>query len=149
MTHKAPSLGRETIGVPEQGAHIQHRWPSFECSVSDGKLTCVGTVRPDPFSREYRVRIEYRAGRSPRIWVEDPPIERRPQEPDEPIPHTYRYHIEGEERPCLDFDAWHPGRRIADTMVPWTCEWLLHYEAWRQTGVWCGGGIGYDGPEAD
>ena len=29
---------------------------------------------------------------------------------------------------------------IADTIVPWTCEWLIHYEIWLATGEWHGGG---------
>ena len=29
---------------------------------------------------------------------------------------------------------------IADTIVPWACEWLLHYEIWLATGEWHGGG---------
>ena len=29
---------------------------------------------------------------------------------------------------------------IADTIIPWTQEWLLHYEIWLATGEWCGGG---------
>lgn len=145
MTHRAPGLGREPLGVYEQGAFMELRWPSFECSVTRGKLTCVGTIRPDPQSRSYRVRLEYRVGGPPRVWIEEPPIERRPTEPDEPIPHTYGYHREGEERPCLNRTSWHAGKRLADTTLPWLLEWLLHYEIWRQTGVWCGGGIDHDG----
>ena len=29
---------------------------------------------------------------------------------------------------------------IADTIVPWTAEWLVHYEIWLVTGEWYGGG---------
>lgn len=29
---------------------------------------------------------------------------------------------------------------IADTIVPWASEWLLHYEYWLSTGTWHGGG---------
>jgi hypothetical protein len=29
---------------------------------------------------------------------------------------------------------------IADTIVPWTAEWLVHYEIWLMTGEWYGGG---------
>ena len=31
---------------------------------------------------------------------------------------------------------------IADTIVAWTCEWLIHYEIWLATGEWHGGGDG-------
>ena len=33
---------------------------------------------------------------------------------------------------------------IADTIVPWTCEWLVHYEIWFATGEWHGGGEGLE-----
>jgi len=29
---------------------------------------------------------------------------------------------------------------IADTIVPWTADWLAHYEIWLVTGDWYGGG---------
>ena len=29
---------------------------------------------------------------------------------------------------------------IVDTIVPWTAEWLLHYEVWLATGEWLGDG---------
>jgi hypothetical protein len=29
---------------------------------------------------------------------------------------------------------------MATTIVSWTSEWLLHYEVWRATGAWTGGG---------
>ena len=30
---------------------------------------------------------------------------------------------------------------IAETIIPWASEWLLHYEIWLATGEWQGGGI--------
>ncbi len=36
---------------------------------------------------------------------------------------------------------WTPAMALANTVLPWACEWLLHFEAWLFTGVWGGGGI--------
>jgi hypothetical protein len=36
---------------------------------------------------------------------------------------------------------WDETKFIADTIIPWTSEWLLHYEIWVATGTWQGGGI--------
>jgi hypothetical protein len=33
---------------------------------------------------------------------------------------------------------------IIDTIIPWTSEWLLHYECWLATGKWHGGGIHHE-----
>ena len=30
---------------------------------------------------------------------------------------------------------------IAKTILPWTSEWLVHYQLWLATGEWHGGGI--------
>lgn len=30
---------------------------------------------------------------------------------------------------------------LAKTILPWTAEWLLHYEVWLVTGEWVGGGV--------
>ena len=29
---------------------------------------------------------------------------------------------------------------LANTIIPWTVEWLYFYEIWLATGEWCGGG---------
>ena len=29
---------------------------------------------------------------------------------------------------------------VVNTIIPWTSEWLLHYELWHATGKWLGGG---------
>lgn len=36
---------------------------------------------------------------------------------------------------------WRQSMLLAGTILPWTSEWLLHYETWLATGVWTGGGI--------
>jgi hypothetical protein len=46
-------------------------------------------------------------------------------------------------RLCL-FDPqtaeWSPGAAIADTIVPWTYEWLFYFEEWLVSDEWKGGG---------
>jgi hypothetical protein len=36
---------------------------------------------------------------------------------------------------------------LADTVVPWTSEWLFFYEVWHATGLWLGGGTHPNRPE--
>ena len=36
---------------------------------------------------------------------------------------------------------WNESKFIAETIIPWTSEWLFHYEIWVTTGTWHGGGI--------
>ena len=57
------------------------------------------------------------------------------------LPHVYD-HVK--QQLCLYYGPareWTPDKMIADTIVPWASEWLLHYEFWLVTGIWHGGGI--------
>ena len=38
---------------------------------------------------------------------------------------------------------------IADTIVPWVSMWLMHYEIWFATGVWCGSKQEHPGDDAE
>ncbi|MDP9848099.1 hypothetical protein [Streptosporangium lutulentum] len=38
---------------------------------------------------------------------------------------------------------------LARTILPWTCEWLLHYELWLITGRWAGSGEDHTVSPAD
>jgi hypothetical protein len=52
------------------------------------------------------------------------------------LPHVY-----SDGTLCLhETDEWKATMVIADTIVPWTAEWLAHYEIWLVTGDWYGGG---------
>ncbi len=43
---------------------------------------------------------------------------------------------------CLYYPGeWKGTELIAETIIPWTSEWLLYYEVWSVTGKWHGGGI--------
>ena len=91
-------------------------------------------------ARVYRVRLDYELGCSPKVWVEDPPLEPRSQ--GEPIPHVYRE--EGTVRPCLYYPPnreWRPDMWLATTVMGWLLVWLTAYELWLATGTWSGGGV--------
>lgn len=63
---------------------------------------------------------------------------------DRKLPHVFR----GVGDPLCLFYApareWNSSMLIARTIVPWTCEWLFHFEAWLFTGKWDGGGVHHD-----
>ena len=144
MARRAVAFRIRTVGVHEQKARIELRWPGLKCSFRDGTLVCRGRVQPTPMSRAYTIRLEYSVERQPRVRVEDPPLRRRESAPDQPIPHTYRSREPGRERPCLYFPhvrVWRSDKLLADTVIPWLHTWLAHYEIWHITGEWRGGGI--------
>lgn len=118
--------------LAEQAFVLQSRFLGSTISVGPKCMTWTGTLQPTPLSREYTVRITYELGQFPRVKV----LPRLPSRPGEPLPHFYR-----EGLLCLHkVGEWSPRMLIADTIVPWACEWLLHYEIWLATGVWHGGG---------
>lgn len=61
------------------------------------------------------------------------------------FPHHFK--IDREKKKvelCLHIPYEFDGRKqiIADSIIPWTQEWLYFYEIWLATGNWCGGGHG-------
>ncbi|WP_370324537.1 hypothetical protein [Euzebya sp.] len=55
----------------------------------------------------------------------------------ERLPHVYAHN-----QLCLYLPGtWADHQLIADTIIPWTMEWLFHYEIWAATGSWEGGGL--------
>jgi hypothetical protein len=62
----------------------------------------------------------------------------------EDVPHVY-WDARAPELSALCLydpaaDEWSPADFIADTIVPWTCDWIVCYEGWLASGIWSGGG---------
>ena len=135
-----------TLSTYEQRRRMWRRWSGFE--VLDRTKTRVhweGKLQPDV--QPYKVEILYRLNRKrpdchpmPEVTVTDPLLHRRSSQPEQPIPHVYmNRHTPHLPLLCLydlTSDEWHPGLSIADTIVPWSAEWLWRYEFWLRTGVW-------------
>lgn len=127
---------RPAPDVYRQAAFVRLHFPEFDARVRRGLVVCRGPIRPTPLSETYRVRVEYRVGDRPNVWVDEPTLRRR--SPDEPIPHTYPG-----DRLCLYLPRageWSKYDLIARTVIPWASLWLLYYESWLVTGTWQGGG---------
>lgn len=104
-----------------------------------------------PYSRTYEVQLLYCAFSLPMANIEAntvhvevvaPILGRRATQPDMPIPHVYPNRMmPARPQLCLHKrEEWTPAMMIADTIVPWTIEWLVAYEGWRATGTWYAGG---------
>jgi hypothetical protein len=104
-------------------------------TVRRGRLRWVGRLQPTPLSVTYTVSIEHSRGKQPQIAVLEPELE-RPE--DGELPHVF-----AGDRLCLCYPwQWDGSKLIIRTIVPWISEWLLHYEIWKVTGKWHGGGHG-------
>ncbi len=111
-------------------------FPQFQCSWHQNVATWRGPLHPSALSAEYLVRITYKLGSAPAVDVLDPVL--TPRFVGKKIPHTY-----SENRLCLYLPSandWSSRSLVANTIVPWTSEWLFFYEIWHGTGEWLGGG---------
>lgn len=98
-------------------------------------LVCDVNLQPTAMSRVYWVRIFYTPGLRPKVFVKYPRIKN--------VPGEILPHFNPDNTLCLYHSAkeWTPAMYLAETIVPWASEWLFHYEIWKGTGEWRGGGI--------
>lgn len=122
-----------------QAGKIKSLFPYSNLSLSQNGLTWKYNITPSPLSASYEIKLSYTKGHNPNVYVLSPKLKFYPGTTN--LPHVYDtkkqwlciYYRKGKE--------WQSNMLIADTIIPWTCEWLLHYECWLATGVWHGGGI--------
>lgn len=108
---------------------MQRLWPTFVPRWKHSVVTWTGPLRPTEMSPEYQVEIRYFLGEGPEVSVLSPPLRDRT---DQPIPHVYPG-----RRLCLYLPRaaeWTAAMPIAETIVPWACDWLYFYEVWHATG---------------
>lgn len=103
-------------------------------TIKRSRLVWRGALQPTPLSRTYTVALAYAVGPAvPEVTVVYPEL--RTEEVRD-LPHVYRGDVL-----CLCYPwEWHAGMLIARTIIPWASEWLLHFEIFRATGCWHGGG---------
>lgn len=132
------------MALAVQQVHMRAVWPGLQTNIERSLLTVRGVVQPTPVTRSYKIRLTYRLGGAPHLHVLEPKLERRPEEPETPIPHTYLFATPGQERPCVYYPPsgeWTSAKPLATTVMPWLLSWLVDYEVWFATGEWLGGGI--------
>ncbi|MGV8137287.1 MAG: hypothetical protein AB2L20_18890 [Mangrovibacterium sp.] len=130
------------ISVHAQGGILKHFFPDSTLKIVryNKGLIWEGRLKPSNLSITYDIRIEYNLGSNPDVYVLMPsPL---PLAKDATVlPHIYNHE---KQHLCLyhrRMNEWNEYKMIAKTIIPWTSEWLLHYEIWVATGIWHGGGI--------
>lgn len=128
---------------PEQHALMKAAFGDrFKVRFNGPSAKWQGSVIPFDGAGSYLIQVEYTIKDVPRVRILDPQLIVR--QGDKRLPHTYPDEDNRRNlvRPCLFVpDEWDARSHIAATIVPWTCEWLLHYEMWVVTGEWLGGGL--------
>jgi len=117
-----------------QAADLQRKHMSAESQLRMGQLRWIGTIQPTEVSENYKVMITWdgRAAR-PTVRVLKPKLR---DMPDKAVPHVF-----SDMSLCLHLhDEWNTDMLISESVIPWSSEWLLHYELWLATDEWLGGG---------
>lgn len=118
-------IKRKSLSVPQQTFKILQRFPSFQY-LKKGKW--LGTLQPSPSSPIYTVKIIYDWYR-PKVFILNPRI-------DGNAPHLYP-----DGSLCLYYpsdNSYDDSLFIAETIIPWTSEWLYFYEKWLEDEIWWG-----------
>jgi hypothetical protein len=114
---------------------LQERFPGASVNIKNGQLRWLDGIRPTPMSRNYLVEITWDGISRPKTFVRDPKLE--------PPPGKNLQHVYTPDEICLFMPyEWKSTMLIADTIIPWTHEWLFQYELFRLKGDWYGGGHG-------
>lgn len=141
------------LTVQEQDRRIREVFPAFKLVLNAGWIA-VWEGPLTPIMRRYRVRVVHLRRRFFDNWtlendyaavqVVDPMIGLDSRSTGKWPPHIYFNKADPlYPRLCL-YDPqerlWTPEEYIADTIIPWTIDWLFFFEGWLDTGTWEGGG---------
>lgn len=109
---------------------VKRRFPGFDCRIKGRKLVCRGKLKPTEHSEAYRIEVSYTPWGTPDVRILSPHIEPKRELHFYDTGNLCLY--DWREQPWQD--KWH----LADTVIPWTAEWLLYYEIYVLTGKWIG-----------
>ena len=129
------------LSLAAQKAALDSFFPESKTILEqDNKITWVHTVMPSPLSANYKLKLHYSRDMGLRVYVLEPyPL--KLADGATSLPHVYSNE---EQLLCLYYPKdkeWNSNMLFAKTIVPWACEWLIHYEIWLATGIWHGGGV--------
>jgi len=129
--------------IQQQGA-LKSFFPDSKITRNgDKEIHWTYTVKPTPLSAMYEIVLHYKKGKGASVYVVSPkplPLAKGK----EGLPHVYNQKT---QRLCLYYPKakeWDDSMYYVTSLIPWACEWLMHYEIWAGTGEWKGGGIEHD-----
>jgi len=133
-------IKRNKIPLIVQANLLQLHFPDSKYFIKNDILTWKGYLQPNVLSQRYLIKIEYKVHCHPDVFVLSPKPLLLPSGKTE-LEHVYDTKT---QKLCIYYRnslEWYDTMLIVNTIIPWTSEWLLHYEYWVTTGVWHGGGI--------
>lgn len=129
------------LQLVEQKNFLIIEYPNSDTYIKNGILYWHGIVKPTSFSKCYQLKMEYRMGKYPRMWLINENLENQSLHL---IPHHYSIDSENNMiELCLfkpRLKEWAKHYPLSQTIIPWAIEWTYYYEVWKITGKWYGGG---------
>lgn len=129
------------IPLNQQEGALKSYFPGSKITrIGDNEIRWSHTVKPTPLSASYTLLLHYKKGKGVSVYVVSPkplPLAKGKTR----LPHVYNHK---EQRLCLHYpkaNEWDISMYYVKSLIPWACEWLMHYEIWVGIGEWKGGGI--------
>ncbi|MDP3668027.1 MAG: hypothetical protein Q8R50_15200 [Sediminibacterium sp.] len=126
----------------QQGALRSYFPDSTIIRHGETELIWIHTLTPTPLSNSYKIKLHYKATEGVNVYVLEPKLALAKGKL--LLPHVYST---AKQQLCLyypDGNEFHNGMFYVRSIIPWTSEWLYHYEIWVSTGKWHGGGIDHE-----
>lgn len=130
------------ISLYSQRDALASFFPSSSHWIGGNQLLWRNRMQPSSLSDFYEVVIQYSLKSIPNIFVLSPQLSLAKGAVS--LPHVYDSKL---QKLCLfhpQQQRWKSSYLLANTVVPWALEWLLHYEIWVGTNEWHGGGIEHE-----
>lgn len=129
------------LNIAQQYAALKRDyWFGETRKIGINQIIWKGKLKSSPIGDTYLVKVSYRKGSTPKVYILDPSKLRLPKG-ENSLEHVYNH---DRQQLCLFYpkaEEWNETKTLASTILPWTIDWLYHYEIWLITGIWEGGGI--------
>lgn len=141
MASKVRYCKSSPVSLIQQTVALCSTYKGASCSIDkkNKQLFWSGKICPTALSKKYTAVLEYRLGKSPKVWIVGDELEKLD---DIAFPHKFEIDVENKMvRICLyRYSEFSSSKLLSKTIIPWTVEWLYFYELWLATGEWLGGG---------
>lgn len=117
------------FAVLREKSLIQKHYDFIRCEIMNGMLYCYGHYKPAEDCTEYKYRIKYVPGKTPKVNVVSPEIKYNDDIHMYPADNTL----------CLYHKTdliWDINCNLYNTVIPWTHEWFVYYELYKINGTW-------------
>lgn len=131
-------IRQKSLTTLQQLYGLKKSFPHGKGNVERNCLRWDCAIQPTPLSRQYDVRITYKFGSQPSVFVLRPSLNKLAE--GRKIPHLYS---QKKEKLCLyrpKYGEWNPTQHLVKTIVPWIYLWLFYFEEWVISNDWKGGG---------